>query len=73
MPKKQQAKVRKVKGWACILNDSKLNPCGNGRQWQYPIFFSRRDAIEFVEEGHGYNKIIPCTITYHVPTKKPKK
>ena len=78
MKSKTKTGVRKVKGWAIVFSEfenngySDIPQVGNGKQWQFPIFPTKREAKEFKEEPHGLEggRIVPCTITYHLAKQK---
>lgn len=35
-----------------------LPPVGNGKQYQYPVFYTKKEAIEYMNEYHGYQNPI---------------
>jgi len=39
------------RAWACVWPDEGLRPCGNGAQWQYPIFWTKREAASWKRES----------------------
>lgn len=63
-------KKRTIKAWGVLSSEVwvgsiKLCPVGNGKQFQYPIFFTKKDAFEYRKECHGVWKIVRLTITYN--------
>ncbi len=45
--------MKSIKGWAYLIQEDaeyRLAPWGNGNQWQYPIFPSRKEAREWNRE-----------------------
>jgi len=44
--------IEPVTAWA-VLFHGELGPWGNGHQFQYPIFFTRREAREW-QRGHSW-------------------
>lgn len=42
-----------VKAWA-VYSNGILAPYGNGNQFYYPIFFTKREAKEFIIEIIGF-------------------
>lgn len=41
---------------------------GNGKQFQYPIFYTKTDAIEYMNECHGFQNPIIKKVELH-PSK----
>ena len=71
---KQTKNKRVVKAWAAFIHGKPLrfDPVGNGTQFQYPLFPTRREAKEFTQECHGVGFVLPVLITYSLPTPKRK-
>lgn len=52
-----------IQGWLVTNDNDEFNWCGNGGQWQAPIFRTRTEAVDFREESHGLNgEIFKVTI-----------
>lgn len=52
--------TRTVIAWGvfeiCKNGVIRLPPIGNGKQFQYPIFYRKCEAIDYSKEYHGLNK-----------------
>jgi hypothetical protein len=64
--------TKTVKAWAVLVREenprsTELRPVGNGKQFQYPVFFTRKEATEYKTENYFVDKVVPCTITYEAP------
>lgn len=76
---------KRVRGWAVICLDESINgvieygdyfnPNGYiGETATMAIFEKEKDAIEKVRvTKRTWHKIVPCTITYALPSKEPLK
>lgn len=46
-----RTKRKPVKAWAAYFKNGELAPFGNGKQWQFPIFPSRKEARDWVTDA----------------------
>ena len=58
-------KNKKIKAWG-VVDRCGLEAVGNGKQYQYPIFPTRKEAKEYMLECHGVTEIIQVNITYKI-------
>ena len=72
-------KIKPIKAWAVLISknqiDAKgeLHPIGNGTQFQFPIFPTKKEARSYVlEDKNIRGKIIPVLITQLSITSKAK-
>lgn len=70
MTKTSKTKV-KVKAWAVIDGKMFLPEIGNGKQFQHPIFSTKREATEYSKENHGIQKpqVVEVEIHYKITSK----
>ena len=51
----------------CIVNGNYMPSIGNGKQFQHPVFPTKKEAKEFLNENHGWkgNPVIKkCEIRF---------
>lgn len=46
-----RTKRKPVKAWAATFNNGELAAFGNGKQWQFPIFPTRKEARDWVADA----------------------
>lgn len=65
------ASRKSVIGWG--ITDGDFRPFGNGKQFQYPIFYTKKEAVEYRRENVTWlsTSIIKVRIT-PITTEKPK-
>ena len=61
-------KSKKIKAWAVLYEG--IWPIGNGNQWQYPIFPTRKAALEYRREPHGENGKIGAVLITPLSLRK---
>lgn len=50
-------KSKVVKAWAVTKFNKRIYPYGNGKQFQYPIFFTRKEANQFKHEQVDFESL----------------
>lgn len=59
-----------MKAWAVLTpkdweHPDQLRPYGNGAQYQYPIFHSRAEALDWKRSGWGHGRVVRVTVRLH--------
>ena len=69
-------KPKRWKMWAALCRRNSLIAFGNGKQFQYPLFITRKEAVQWVNEDCGNPDAIQTFSRVEVrelPTKRRRK
>ena len=63
---------REIVAWIVLSRDGDVgrftpSPIGNGAQFQFPIFLTRKEATQFAGAQSWATKVARCTITMTAP------